>query len=168
MLHCLNASGSVSNGAELTVFERQIACMKWQQQQGLQYSNVYSNLEDGVGNQFQAQVCGELETRLDDAWAGFGNYGMPSADDFVSSGYGDDSRTEYSYQMKKTATCRVSAIGENSEGKDSILTGRTSPRGENSKKRKADMATRMKVCSTLHYKNLTIKTELSFIINLGD
>lgn len=160
MLHCLNASGGVSNGAELTVLERQRACMKWQQQQqGLQYSNMYSVSEAGVGNQFQAQVCGELsglgrvgipvvkpEIRLDDAWAGFGNYGMPSADDFVSSGYRDDSGTEYIYQMKKTASCPVSAIAENSEGKDSILTGRTSLRGENSKKRKADIAKSLKVC----------------------
>lgn len=153
MLHCVNASGSVSNSAELTVLERQRAWTNWQQQQqqqGLHYSNMYS-ISDGVGAQFEAQVCGELsglgrvgfpavkpETRLDDAWAGLGNYGMPSADNFVSS--------EYSYQMKKTASCPVSAIGENSDGMDSILTGRTSLRGENSKKRKADIATSLKVC----------------------
>lgn len=141
MLHCLNTSGAVSNGADLTVLDWQQACMNWQQEQ-------HSVSHDGVGNQFQTQLCGELldlgqdgfpvvkrETRVDDVWEGFGNYGMPSAEDFVSSGYrhGDDSGTEYSYQ--------------NSDGMDTILTGRTSMRAENStKKRKADIDTSLKVC----------------------
>uniref|UniRef100_A0A7N0T058 BHLH domain-containing protein n=1 Tax=Kalanchoe fedtschenkoi TaxID=63787 RepID=A0A7N0T058_KALFE len=160
MLHCLNTSVGVSGGAELTVLERQRAHMKWQQQQqGLEYGNVYSVLavgDGGVENQFQGQLCGESgvgqvghpmvkpETELDGAWTGFGNCGMPSAEDFMSCGYADDAAAEYSYQMAKTASCPAPPpiLGETSEGKDSILSGRTSLGG--AKKRKAEKATSLK------------------------
>ncbi|CAM8981311.1 unnamed protein product [Rhodiola kirilowii] len=157
MLHSLNTS----RGAELTVLERQRACMKWQHQ--LEQQN-------GVGNQFQAQVCGDLgfgsfgfpmvkpETELDGAWTGFGNYGMPSADDFVSCGYADDSGAEYSSQMMRTASCPVSAAGEISEGKES-MDGRTSLGGakESCKKRKAEKAINLKVVADNDNKEKKIK-----------
>ncbi|KAL9686423.1 hypothetical protein QQ045_023881 [Rhodiola kirilowii] len=158
MLHCLNTSGGVTNGAELTVLERQRSRLKWQHQQqhGLEYSNVYSvpaREGDGIENQLQGQIYGDLglgqvsismvkpESGLDGAWTGIGNYGMPSVDDFVSCGYADDSGIVSSYQM--TNSFPVSVVGELSDGKDSILTGRTNSGGgrKSSKKRKAEKAT---------------------------
>uniref|UniRef100_A0A7N0T3B8 BHLH domain-containing protein n=1 Tax=Kalanchoe fedtschenkoi TaxID=63787 RepID=A0A7N0T3B8_KALFE len=169
MLHCVNTSGGVSGGAELSVLERQRAHMKWQQQQqGLEYGNVHSVLPGygGVGNQVQGQVCGDSgvgqvgfpvvkpETGLDGTWTGFGNYGMPSVEDFMSCGYEDNSGAEYSYQMMNKASCPV----EISEGRGSILSGRTNlGDAEGAKKRKAENPASLKAVADTGTKEKKIK-----------
>lgn len=139
MLHFLNKSGgvSISNAAELSVLERQRSRIKWQQQE-LVSSNVNSRSAQG-DDEFQGQICKDpylqedsipmvnTESELDIAWRGFGNYGMPGAEDF-----------EYSYPSMKSCPV-VSVVGESSEGKGSILTAT-----KGGKKRKAERT--LKVC----------------------
>lgn len=172
MLHCMSSAANVSSGTELSVFERQRARIKWQQQQQMSFFsgnevNVYSTSV----NQAQAPEFDQLMSNdtgfaclfncavkpdpgMDYGWPDHGKFGGDS--DFLGYGYGNVNANvnELSCAISRTISCppAVTAAlaepsGDNTNGKKSVFPEKiNSAVGRDSfKKRKADKALAHKV-----------------------
>lgn len=183
MVNCMSSVANVSSGTEMSVFERQQARMKWQQEHNHQQLSVFSGNDVNMYSTKEPQVqapgfqlmsndigfgsfsnCAvKPDPGMDTGWPDYGKFGGDS--EYLGYGYGsvDGNVNELSCPISRTFSCPPAvpaaigqASGDYTNGKMSVVfSGKmNSSVGRDSfKKRKADKALAQKVGHTLTHKS---------------
>ncbi|KAA8536095.1 hypothetical protein F0562_028573 [Nyssa sinensis] len=173
MLHCLKTPGNLpGSGTDVSVFDRQRARMKWQEEQLQQQQQSYVNENEfsvfplpAHAQQFQVLVnsesgLSEFVTRgtkadpgLDNGCPHFANFGGECSG-LGSGGFGNASGFEMNYAISRTASCPpavAAAIAEaavaDTKRRESVSPDKLSSAvgRESFKKRKADKTQNLKM-----------------------
>lgn len=184
MLHCMNTAANIAGRTDMSVFERQRARMKWeedQQQQQQQLSffsgnelNMFS-IPAAQAQQFQPLIGNESgfnglvnravkpDPGMANGWPDYGKFG---GDDHLGYGYGNVNGIELNYAISRTTSCPpevavsiAEVAGADTKQREEILPEKmSSPVGKESfKKRKTDKTHNQKVTEDEGIKEKKIK-----------